>query len=97
MFIIDETSIMKLMTWAMYCMIAFQVIGFLIVCYVPFGFDHRSSWGLDFGHFVQWVYLIGLALCVGFGLSIATKHYFLAKIQALPTLVFVLFLLLGCF
>lgn len=83
---------MKLiMTRTMYCMIAFQVIGLLIAFYVPFGFDLANSYGLDFADFMRLVYLIGLALCIGAGLAIATKHYFLAAIQGLPALVFVLF------
>ena len=92
MLIIDETSFMKLiMTWTMYCMIALQVIAIWIPLLIPFGFDLRSSFGLDFGHFVQLVYLYGLAVCVGAGLSIATKHYVLAAIQVVPTVVVVLY------
>lgn len=87
MFIIDERSFMKLiMTWTMYCMIAFQVIAILIALFVPFGFDHASSYGLDFADFMRLVYLHGLALCVGVGLSFATRHYILATIQVLATI-----------
>ena len=92
MFIIDETSFMKLIkTRTMCCMITFQIIGLLIAFYGHFGFDHASSYGLDFSDFMRLVYLIGLAFCIGAGLAIATKDYFWATIQGPPALVFVLF------
>lgn len=29
----------------------FPVVAVLVAAFVPFGFDHPSSWGLDFEHF----------------------------------------------
>jgi hypothetical protein len=36
-----------------------------VMTFVPFGFDHRSSWGLDFDHFVCLAFFCVLALALG--------------------------------
>jgi hypothetical protein len=42
-----------------------QAIAVLVFLFVPFGFDHRSPWGLDFDHFMVLLRVYGIALVVG--------------------------------
>ena len=43
----------------------FQGLAIAVTFLVPFGFDHPSSLGLDFGHFLLLLFVYALALLVG--------------------------------
>ena len=57
--------------WVLSTLIALQVVFVFIIVFGDIGFDHRGRYGLDFGDFVQLVWLYGAALT--FGVVVATK------------------------
>jgi hypothetical protein len=71
--------------------IVFQGFAVAIALFLPFGFDHPSSLGLDFGHFLLVLSLYAVALIVGVVIAFATHRYLLAVIQlAVPAVIFFL-------
>ena len=57
--------------WVLFTLIALQVVVVSIIVFGDIGFDHPGRYGLDFGDFVQLVWLYGAALT--FGVVVATK------------------------
>jgi hypothetical protein len=49
----------------LFACVGIQVAVVLAVLFVPFGFDHRSSWGLDFDDFVFVMSISVLSLLAG--------------------------------
>ena len=64
-----------------------QALAVAAVLCLPFGFDHPSSWGLDFGHymFIHLVYFV--ALVIGMITSIMDQRWVLLAIQLAVVLV----------
>lgn len=76
-------------------LLCFQVAALLVAAFVPFGFDHSSSWGLDFGHFLVLAGLYLVALLSGLTMSARRRRWWLlAGELALPA-AFVAVLLTG--
>jgi hypothetical protein len=64
---------------------ALQVLCALVAALVPFGFDHPSSWGLDFGHLLLLAALYAVALLSGLMLAAKLRRWrVLAGELALP-------------
>lgn len=61
----------------------------LVVLFVPFGFDHPSPWGLDFGHLLIVLALCALALLGGLIAASSRKKWSLLQVVA-PIVMFVL-------
>lgn len=62
-----------------------QVACVLIACFVPFGFDHPSSWGLDFGHLLLLAALYMALLLTGLSLAVRRRRWlFVVAELALP-------------
>jgi hypothetical protein len=65
-----------------------QGIAITIALSLPFGFDHPSSLGLDFGHFLLILSLYAIALAVGVVIAFATRRFLLAFVQlAVPVVI----------
>lgn len=66
-------------------LLGFQVVALLLAALVPFGFDHPSSWGLDFEHFLGLGALYLVAWLWGLALSVSLRRWrILAGQLALP-------------
>lgn len=50
--IADATPRAQVPGWRIRLLLSVQVAALLVAAFVPFGFDHPSSLGLDFGHFL---------------------------------------------
>ncbi len=64
--------------WVLSTLIVLQVVVLFIIVFGDIGFDHPGRYGLDFGDFVQLVWLYGAALT--FGVVVATefgKHWWI--------------------
>lgn len=75
----------------MILMIALQAILLAVMIFVPFGFDHPSSWGLDFGHLMYGLGLYTLALILGIIFAIRLRKRILALVQVGPLILVALF------
>jgi hypothetical protein len=51
------------------------------LAFIPFGFDHPSSWGLDFDHLVKLVTVYCVALLAGIIAAAAQRQYLLILVQ----------------
>jgi hypothetical protein len=66
-------------------LLGFQFVALLVAALVPFGFDHPSSWGLDFDHFLGLGALYLAAWLYGLALSVSLRRWLLLAGQiALP-------------
>jgi hypothetical protein len=70
--------------------ILIQFIALLVLALVPFGFDHPSSFGLDYLDFLMVALFYCLALLCGVTVSIAAKRWWIAAAQFAIALVVVL-------
>ena len=61
--------------------ILIQVVMMGLLKFLPFGFDHPSSLGLDFGHMIMIGCVYGLALMVGAVASIAARLWPILMLQ----------------
>jgi hypothetical protein len=61
--------------WMLKGLFGLQVIAGLVGVLVPFGFDHPSSWGLDFGHLLLLAALYLVALLAGMALAVKLRRY----------------------
>lgn len=63
----------------------FQLAALLVAAFVPFGFDHPSSWGLDFDHFLGLGVLYLVTWLYGLTLSFSLRRWWIFAGQiALP-------------
>jgi hypothetical protein len=53
--------------------IAIQVVTVAVIAVAPFGFDHRSSWGLDAGHLIALLAIYSSALAGGLLAAITSR------------------------
>lgn len=68
-------------------LVAVQVAAFLAALFLPFGFDHPSALGLDFGHLLLLAAVETVALVAGLALALAARRWTLCAFQlALPAL-----------
>jgi hypothetical protein len=74
----------------------FQLCALLIALFVPFGFDHPSDLGLDYGHFLLLLGIYSALLLSGIVLSVRAKNLTVLVIQILVPLT-VAFLAIGGF
>ena len=65
----------RLRGWMLQGLFALQVICGLVGVLVPFGFDHPSSWGLDFGHLLLLGALYLVALLAGLALAVHLRRW----------------------
>ena len=72
-------------------LVGVQAAVFLAVVFLPFGFDHPSKLGLDFGHLLLLGALDASALFLGLTLAFATRRWMTCAFQlGLPALFFLL-------
>lgn len=69
----------------LYSLLVVQLLCIVAVLFVPFGFDHPSSWGLDFGHFLLVAGVHCMALFAGFVAACVLRRWLLAGLQVLVT------------
>ena len=70
-----------------------QIVLLGVMIFVPFGFDHASSWGLDFGHLILAAGSYVAALLVGLVVAGLRKRWLLLAVQILvPTLLVLSFI-----
>lgn len=62
-------------------LLAFQIVALLAAAFVPFGFDHPSSWGLDFEHFLGLAALYMAAWLYGLTLSVSLRRWRILAVQ----------------
>jgi hypothetical protein len=80
--------------WMLKGLLAVQVVCGLVGVLVPFGFDHPSSWGLDFGHLLLLGALYLVALLAGLALAVKLRRFGMAAVQ-LALLAVITWLLVG--
>jgi drug/metabolite transporter (DMT)-like permease len=70
--------------------LVFQALCVLVACLVPFGFDHPSSWGLDFGHYLLLAFFCFAAALIGSLAAFADRMPVVGVLQlvASPVLLF---------
>ena len=72
-------------------MLGGQTLLALIALFVPFGFDHPSAWGLDFGHLLGVLALYVLLLVGGLVAAVKRRNWPVLGLQILtPTVIFTL-------
>ena len=62
-----------------------QFVAITVAMFVPFGFDHPSSWGLGFFHFLWLLVAHFNALVMGIFSAIILRHYIVAVGQLVVT------------
>ncbi len=67
----------------------FQVVAAAVALLIPFGFDHPSSLGLDFDHFLWVLVAYSLALLIGVVASSVSKLWGALIMQLLIPIVIV--------
>jgi len=65
-------------------LVAIQVAAVLVAIFVPFGFDHPSELGLDFGHLLVLATVYGCAFLVGLATSAARRRWLALALQLAP-------------
>jgi hypothetical protein len=71
--------------------LVFQAAAITLAFCLPFGFDHPSSLGLDFGHFLLLLVAYVIALLIGVIAAHVRRKYMLAFIQlATPCVIAIL-------
>ncbi|MGC4006348.1 MAG: hypothetical protein QM811_25795 [Pirellulales bacterium] len=71
--------------------IACQCVVIAVLTFVPFGFDHASSWGLDFDDFLKVAACLTVTWLIGIVTAFATRRFALGSVQmGLPLLGFLL-------
>ena len=73
--------------------LVFQAIAIAPAFFIPFGFDHPSSLGLDFGHFLLLLITYAIALAAGIVAACAAGRFLcgLAQLVAACVAVFMAF------
>jgi hypothetical protein len=70
-------------------LLAGQGLFVLVALFVPFGFDHPSSLGLDFGHFLLVLALYLILLVGGLIAAVKRRNWLLLGLQiATPCVIF---------
>jgi hypothetical protein len=75
--------------------LALEVGALLVALFVPFGFDHPSSWGLDFGHFLMLGAVFAAAWLYGLYLSIRLRLWLVLAGQVMVPVAFVVLAING--
>lgn len=75
--------------------LVFQGVAIAVVLFVPFGFDHPSKFGLDFGHFLLLLVAHTVALVIGIVSAIARRQVVLAVGQFAASAILVALALCG--
>jgi hypothetical protein len=60
-----------------------QAVAVLVFFLIPFGFDKRSSWGLDYDHLMTLLLIYGVALINGTIGAVIARRPYLAVAQLL--------------
>lgn len=61
-------------SWLPWLMV-FQLAAAVVVLAVPFGFDHPSDWGLDFGHLLILLVLYVAAFLTGIAAAVGSRSW----------------------
>lgn len=72
-----------------------QILATLAILVLPFGFDHPSSWGLDFEDFLLMLFVYGLALLTGTATCLFQRRWLALALQLLvPAMVILVWFVL---
>ena len=71
----------------LYILLSVQALCLVTILLVPFGFDHPSSWGLDYDDFLIVLKIHGIVLLAGIAEACIIRRWLLVGLQVLATMV----------